>query len=505
MKVAHYLIFIVLLLSISIYYNFPHYLQQPPKGKHVWRQTDCASIALNYYERDMNFFQPQLHNQLSNNGKTVAELPIIYYTAAIFYSLFSPDEMYFRFINLTIFFLGLLALFHLTYYLSGSSFWAYIPPLFLFCCPILLFYGTNFLPNVPALSFIFVGWAFLYHYSLHAKKRHLLLAGLAFTLAGLLKATAMISVVALLILFSLSLIQKKIPIQQRQLFSYKARLILWFAVIILVLVGWYSFANYYKEVNKETYFLTQTNPIWSLNGNKIIDIYKLQVDFWSQFYASSATLIVGMFMTVAGFFYYVLRFKQVGFWAHLTFLTFFGALSIIILWYENLFHHPYYVIGCFIFPALLFVNVIKWGLETYPQVFKSYYVKGAVILFLLHNIHYGQAHFKDMYEEFDQENPHQAFYHPELDTFLQQNGVDKNDQIISLPDKSPNRTLYFLNRPGYTFLYHKHSVEATIRNYKERGAEYLLISDTSLISKPSYKPFTEDTVGEFHGLYLFKL
>ena len=76
------------------------YMEGPPRGVHQWRQTDCASIALNYFQDSPGFFHPQEHNLTGENGATVSEFPVLYYLDAQLYRLFGPHELIMRLVNL---------------------------------------------------------------------------------------------------------------------------------------------------------------------------------------------------------------------------------------------------------------------------------------------------------------------------------------------------------------------------------------------------------------------
>ena len=77
-------IFGLLILVLSIIYNYPYFLFQPPQSLHQWRQCDCLSITMNFYQDDNAFLQPAVHNLgHDGTGKTVSECPIIYYSIAL--------------------------------------------------------------------------------------------------------------------------------------------------------------------------------------------------------------------------------------------------------------------------------------------------------------------------------------------------------------------------------------------------------------------------------------
>jgi len=72
---------------MSYRFNYHKIINYRPQAIHSWRQTDCASQALNYANKDINFFKPQLHCLLSDNyttGYCTEEFPILYFTVGVF-------------------------------------------------------------------------------------------------------------------------------------------------------------------------------------------------------------------------------------------------------------------------------------------------------------------------------------------------------------------------------------------------------------------------------------
>jgi len=159
------LLFIVLLIGISYYYQYDEILFKRPQSIHYWRQADCASIALNYYQGGMDFFHPQVHNLTSDNFTTgyasTSEMPILYYSVAVLYHLFGYREFLFRLLNLLIFLTGLFYLYKLFYNLLKQQFWAMVLPILIFTSPVLVYYANNFLSNSAALGVVFIAW---YHF-----------------------------------------------------------------------------------------------------------------------------------------------------------------------------------------------------------------------------------------------------------------------------------------------------------------------------------------------------
>ena len=167
------IVFIAVLLLLSVYYQYHKTIFYPPQSVHAWRQADCASLALNYYKHGMNFFHPQIHLLVSDNGTSgytaTSEIPLFYYSAAILYKIFGAHEFLIRLMNLLIFFCGIYYLFRLLYKLLKDYFWSGALAILFVTSPLLVYYANNYLTNASALALGIIG---LYHfYSFYEHKR----------------------------------------------------------------------------------------------------------------------------------------------------------------------------------------------------------------------------------------------------------------------------------------------------------------------------------------------
>ena len=101
--IATILFLIALHFYFYSYIGTYNYLHKRPCSVHSSAQCQRASVALNYYEEDMNFFKPRVQKTVNIDGEsriTGLEFPIIYYTAAIFYKCFGFNEIYLKYISL---------------------------------------------------------------------------------------------------------------------------------------------------------------------------------------------------------------------------------------------------------------------------------------------------------------------------------------------------------------------------------------------------------------------
>src|ERR1035437_6319038 len=155
---------LILLLLIALIYNYPSILFKRPQSVHHWRQSDCTSIALNYYQTGMHFIQPQTHNLTSDDRTTgyvaPSEIPVGYYFIAVLYKIFGFHDFIYRMVNTLIFLAGLFYLYKTLSLLIKGFLWPALLSLFFFTSPVLVFYGNNFLTDSSALCFALIAWYF---------------------------------------------------------------------------------------------------------------------------------------------------------------------------------------------------------------------------------------------------------------------------------------------------------------------------------------------------------
>lgn len=126
------IIFISILLIVYWLFNYQQILFLSPQSYHTWRQTDCLSMTLNYFNFNLPLLEPELHHFYGIGGKNVGEFPILYYLAAQLYGLFNQTEMWLRLLNLSIFSIGLYCLYSTIFKMTKNLILAFCGPLLIF-------------------------------------------------------------------------------------------------------------------------------------------------------------------------------------------------------------------------------------------------------------------------------------------------------------------------------------------------------------------------------------
>ena len=78
--------------------------------------------------------------------------------------------------------------------------------------------------------------------------------------------------------------------------------------------------------------------------------------------------------------------------------------------------------------------------------------------------------------------------------------------MISIPDPSPNHSLYLINKKGWTDLYSWTDSKEKIEKLIHLGATHLIINDENVLKeRPYLKEFTKQELGNKNGVFVYKL
>lgn len=525
------ILFIASLFLLFFIYGFDHILWLRPQSIHQWRQADCLQIAHNYLTDSWNFFSPSIHNYFSDeetSGKTIGEFPILYYFVAILWKMFGEHEFIYRLINLIIFFIGLFALYKLLKNLLNSVFWSFTLSLFLFTSPILIFYSNNFLTNVPAFSFVLIGWYYFYKFYETQKHKWLYITIIFFTLGGLLKMTAYISFIVIgcfyLIDIYRSLLKKK-----QELFPNIKNAFLPFLISVLIVFAWYAYAAYFTGIHGGKYTFNGLWPIWEMQEGQFKNIKKFISEIIiHQVFNRYFLMTLVLFLILL-----VIDFKKLNKFILITlFLLIFGVSAFVLFWFQALEAHDYYVINLIILPFFVLVAFF-WHLSVhYPKTYQSTILKTAFLLFLIFNIIYASNNIRMRYWGHFNYNDKLAVYlcdKPEIDfwwwtgsqnpfqslndieSYNRSIGIGESDLVVYIPDQGFATSLYLMNQKGWTSGFGIENdpniaPENQLRDkIKNKNLKYLFIGDTLSLEKEYLSPFLTEPIGSFKGVKIYVL
>jgi 4-amino-4-deoxy-L-arabinose transferase-like glycosyltransferase len=513
------LLFLLLLLLISLLYNYHNILFHHPYSIHQWRQADCLSITMNYFRENRNFFEPAIHWLGGKDGKTVSECPIIYFTVAQLWKVFGYHEFIFRLLNLLIVFTGLFSLYKLIKSLISETFWSYAITFLLFTSPILVYYSNNFTADAPAFGLALTACFLFWKGYNQPRKLLYYLSFLFFLLAGLIKISSLIIFFAILTIHFYSfLFSKK---DKNWVFRWYA--LIPYLIVLAMIFAWYRFALHYNQQNLSGVFLTGIYPVWGVDS-------AMRKAIWLSFrcdlvpaYFNERTIYLTLALFVAQFFFFR-KVNRVLFF--ITLLVFIGVVSYMLLFYQAFTVHDYYLTNLLILMPLPFITIIEMMKRNYPRIFRMLPLKIIVSIGLLYLVYKTSVINRmkystddwivktnyvvdkgriDYWSGFHSDYTKHMKAFETITPYLRNIGLQRTDTVLSLSDGSFNITLYFMDQKGFSgFGYVNMTFEEKMKTYMNNGVKYLIID--SVLNKEEYlKPYLKSKIGEYQNIDIYAL
>lgn len=509
------ILFLFTLLTVSYFYNYHEIAFKRPQSIHSWRQSDCASLALNYSQNGMKFFQPETHN-LTSDGGTISnactsEIPILYYSVAQLYKVFGYHEAIFRILNTLLFFLGLFYLFRLLNYLLRDSFWAISVSILFFTSPVLVFYGNNFISNSSALAFSIAGWYYFIRFYAEGKEKYFVVSMLVFLLAATFKVTALFSLFAIGGIYLIEVFRITRLKQNSKLFKRPIQQLLLMAGVVAIVFAWVLYARYYNQKYDCTYFSTTIFPIWMLDKANVLEVFdKIRKVWLHQYYHFSVLIVLGL----CSLFVAVFHKKNFKFLNLVLVIIFAEVLTYFLLQFWTFKDHDYYTIDMYILPVLLLVSACLVLKTRFNPIFTSVISKVIFAALVVFNIYYAQKINNERYNGWAN-NMGVLNDSYSITPYLREIGITVNDTVISIPDGS-HLSLYLMNQKGWTEyqdarlnrgepIPYNRDAEG-IQKSINRGARYLIVDGIGqLYEKPYLQTFCTHLKGRYNNTLIFDL
>ncbi len=518
------LVFIFSLLTLSLLYNYHKTIRYKPTSIHQWRQADCWSFAVNYYEENLNFFKPSLHFiGKSETGNASGEFPIIYYIVAKLWKILGQKAWVFRGVNIIIVFLGLMCLYKLFQKTIQDTHWALMLTLLLFTSPILVFYTNNFITDTPAFGLSLIGAWFFYKFYEKQKTKNLWLACLFFLFGALVKVTAAMLFLAILVVYVAELTGLIRFRNGAKLFNKSLLQGIPLLTVIVIALAWYVYSAWYNGQYNGEYFLLGIWPVWRMDYPLINQVTRIiNENLIYQFFS-----IPVIFTTVA-MLALLLVFKEK---VHklmlvLTLLLAAGGLLYMVLWYRVFDVHDYYLLNLLIIVVAIMLTFFLYLRQNHPALLKSVKLKLVFLLFLVLNIYYARVKNEIKYDR-RTENHEYSFlnrtneldywrwwhwYHEtyliayeSITPYLRTLGIERTDRVISINDPSPNISLALMDQKGVTDFGSSIVDSARMQYEIDRGAKYLIINNPDYYQKDFVQPFIKKKMGSYVNIDIYDL
>ncbi len=473
-------------------------IQYPPRSFHTFRQSDCLAYTKTYYQHNKGLFSPACYNLIGKDGRVVSEFPVLYYLSAKLCQLFGFQYWIIRGVTVLCYLMGLFYLFLCARMWLKRTIPALFPVVILATSPFYFYYAVNYLPNVPAISFSFIGLYYLLRYQETSIRRYLLPATAFMVLATLLKPTdGGLIWMAYTGVMAISYWKKKVD--TRQILS----LTIGSVIIAAGIVSWYLFVKNYNNTYGNNINLQGVYPIWEMTWNDIrLTFTERIMGLWLDNFQHKLLLLLLCGCMVV----YVVKWRSINsFLRTFTLFVLLGSVVYTILWYKAYGDHDYYQL-ILVIPA---VFVVISALSSYNNNTvlktskKSQYAANVVLIgLMIMSVYHNQYMQLDRYSDTNSSWNNANIY--EVEPYLREIGITKDDIVLSVPDGSPNISLVAFGNRGFTSdLFGRNNY--TPAYCKTNGAKYMIITNREYVHDSNYIDYTTKLIGQYKDIYIFDI
>jgi len=461
------------------------------------RQTDSLSFASQFYNTGYDFFHPALFNLKNGNGNAACEFPITYYITSLFYGIFGKNYYFLKLVHLVIVYVGIYLIIQVAKQIIKDGFYAIIVGFTLFTSTIFNYYSFNYLPDIAALGFTFIGWYFINQYVKSQKTNRVIIAFSFFTLGGLLKVTYMINPFTLMVFALFHLIKKNKPFESNLL----KKILLSGVTSTLLVFLWNAYMLHYNSTNNATTFNTKALPIWDINQQEISIVIDHITEYWYNSYFYPSTFHLLLILSIVSIVFYKKRSRNL---TILTAILLAGSSAFFILFFAQFKDHDYYFMTFLPFFLLLLIH----GIKTYSNLTHNFFIhsitKIVLIVLVIKGINYAKAGLEIRFQTVKDIYSEAGLSVRENEKGLQALHIPTKAKCIIATDLCPNGALYEINRMGWTVEDTTDFTTKNIHHFQKLGAGYIV-----LISTLDSQLTTADSVGKeiYHrnNFHMYKL
>jgi hypothetical protein len=496
-----FIIFAILFLFISHLTGITALIPLPPQGVHIWRQTDCLSITLNYFNGNATFAEPQILNLLADGGttgKSAGEFPLLYFCVAQLWKITGQSETAYRLIMLLLTFTGLFALFRITSSITGNITWSLFTALLPLTFPVFATYSVSFLPNIPAIALTLTGWYMLLLCIKGRGDYFLWISALLMTTGMLLKISAGISLLTVILYI---LTERLFVRNDQRIFKQTWKEIFPFAAGVLAVAAWYLWAGRYNTVHGGSYTFNSVWPVWELSAGEINERLAAARAIWRNQVMAEWLLVISLILWITA----VILIKKLPLMLRFMLLVIpAGTIAYLLLWFQGLRDHDYYYAEIYIPVLLSWIGILTILKNSGP-------ISKAVINTLLAAVLIMSAlNCREMMNE-RRDGWMNSWYRENLEAIyiagreMNSLRIPPDAIVISIPDPSINSSLYFIGRRGFTDYGNNFNDPDDFARAITKGAEYLVVNDSSILNNGQLSNYTRYPYASFRNLRVFDL
>lgn len=430
----------ILLLAISVFF-YSENISLFPSFIHAWTQSDRYALALGFLNNGFDFFHPQTYNLATADGITRVDFPIHEYLVALIMKVTgNHDPVVFRVYILFYALVGLIFLYRLSSLFISGHFRSMLVPVFIFLCPVFLYYADGFIPSIPSLSNLFIGYYFYFRYKKSGGISSFGVGIFFLTLSALCRLPFFIFLFAVLI-------QQVIDSFREKKISRNEIII---AATALIVFSAYQVYNAWLGKKYGTQFLVSFLPAADLT--EAITWIRATWSHWRfQYFTLPHYAILGLFLS--GFILHFMKERKLPEILKMLFLQTIiatsGCFIYFMLMLQQFPDHDYYFIDAG-YPVVTLVLILSMTFS-FPGKFRNYTFNLLVTLLLISSLIRAKEILEKRYEtttwdrvEITRKNFTGA------DKYLDQHGIPANAKVLVLDGYTTNVPLMLMNRKGWT-------------------------------------------------------
>lgn len=474
-------IILLLILFVSVAMHWNHF-DKDLMSVHVWRQTQTQANIDNFYEEDMNIFNPRRDARGDGDGIFRMEFPLMQWLVAVLYHVFGQQLIITRIFMFIVSMFSVFGMYHLLRALFNNLHLALMGAWAFAFSPNFYYYSINPLPDNLALCCAIWGLAFFFKWYRVQVKWQLAFSGLLLGIGALVKLPFVIFYVVPGLYFLRLFVQKQFSWRR----MVEAVTILGFVILPLLwyftgIPDWEGNVVVYGMFNNETPYqvlldyyqhtMFSSIPELFINYGSLLFFIAGFYFLFQHKYHKSRKFALLFALSLAALFYY-----------------FFEANAIAKV-------HDYYL---FPFYPLLFILIGFGAFRLYQSKLKWLKFLTLLLLLIL-----PFAAFLRMQNRWDPEHPG---FNKDLYKYKTElrNAVPKNALVAVGNDPSTSIFLYYIDKKGFTFE-QDHLTAAWLGGMISGGAQYLYTDSEAVLQKPGMENYLDELIVECGSIKVFRI
>jgi hypothetical protein len=473
-----------ILFSIGVISLFMHYrhFSKDLMSDHVWRQTQTQTTIINFYEEDMNIFNPRQNDRGNTTGILRMEFPLMQWLVAFSYKILGNHLIITRIFMFIIGLFSILGINRLLFSIFGTEKLAIIGAWAFSFSPSFYYFTINPLPDNLALCLSIWGITLFFRWLRDNKLSYLLISGFLLSLGTLCKLPFIVYYSVPLVHFA-TVFYKRTTIKRTFAEIFCQFIFILFPVIWYVRVIPHWNGNVIIKGVLDNHESMQV-LLFYLQHNLIVILPELLLN-----YGSVIFFLAGFYFLFYKKGYRDPRFALILTWSISVLAFYFFEVNAIGT------GHDYYL---FPFYPLLFILVAYGAIHLLSLKSNVIRYLTLMLLLLLPLICYLRMQVRW--------NPESPGFNKDLLTYKTElkNAIPKNALVVAGNDNSHFIYFYYIDKKGWGYD-HDYLTARDLKIMIDKGAEYLYTDSKNIVDNAEIAEYFDGQILEKGSIRIFKL